>query len=267
MPKLSSPTSPPHLAQPSNAKVVIISSAPVRSRLTDTEILTITIMAITEKQEYSAADTFSKLGIKYEQAFKGAESQLRSLKWAIKELPPKSTVVDVGCGTGKPACAMLANADHDVLGIDITPEMIDIARRQIDNARFEVIDSRKWAPEADASLDGVVSYFAFLAGVTQADIKHFFARAYGWLKPGGIFIFGTVTAGDTESTAIQWMGAEAVVSCLTDEDTIQAIKDVGFVVEREERDLFMPQAEQAGICKQDEVWEEPHLCVCARKPR
>ena len=80
-------------------------------------------------------------------------------------------VLDVGSGTGKPACEMLANAGLDVTGIDITPKMVEIAREQVPKADFTVADSRQWEPPSgEASFDGVVSYFAFVAGVSQTDI-------------------------------------------------------------------------------------------------
>jgi ubiquinone/menaquinone biosynthesis C-methylase UbiE len=48
------------------------------------------------------------------------------------EIPPKSTVLDAGCGTGYPALALLERMDDAsrVIGIDTSGPMLDIARRR-----------------------------------------------------------------------------------------------------------------------------------------
>lgn len=213
---------------------------------------------------YSATDTFEGLAEAYQVAFDRVPAQVRSLEWVISKLPAKATIVDVGCGTGKPACEMLAEAGHQVTGIDITPDMIELAKKQVPRATFVVADSRTWEPSQGESFDGVVSYFSWIAGMKQNDIRTFFRRAYGWLKPGGYFIFGTVTVPGEEMT-IQWMGREAVVSSLDAKDTRAAIKDAGFVVEKDETEMYQPKGVEAGL-DEGEAWEEPHYFVYARKP-
>jgi len=47
------------------------------------------------------------------------------------------SVADVGCGPGY-VTAHLHDSDVEVFGIDLSPEMIDIARRDHPHLRFEV---------------------------------------------------------------------------------------------------------------------------------
>ena len=216
------------------------------------------------KDAYSAVDTFGELGERYEAAFDRVPAQVRSLEWLLKQLPRHAKVVDVGCGTGKPACEMLAEAGHDVTGIDITPKMIEIARRQVPKAKFEVADSRSWTNTAP-QCDGIVSYFAFIAAVTQDDIRTFFRQAYASLKPGGNLVFGTVPV-EGENVGIRWMGKDIIVSSLSAEETVKAIKAAGFEIEFQETASYMPKAVEAGICAAEDVWEEPQLFVYAQKP-
>jgi len=53
--------------------------------------------------------------------------------WARLLLPlmpaPNATVVDLGCGTGSLA-VLLAEAGHDVCGIDLSTRMLDVARKK-----------------------------------------------------------------------------------------------------------------------------------------
>src|SRR5688572_199929 len=63
---------------------------------------------------------------------------------------PIGRVVDLGCGSGALA-ERLVNEGYDVLGIDISPAMIRLARKQVKKARF-VCGSYRNAelPECDA---------------------------------------------------------------------------------------------------------------------
>jgi SAM-dependent methyltransferase len=47
--------------------------------------------------------------------------------------------LDAACGTGRHA-AYLSSLGHDVIGIDCTPEMLDVARAKVPSARFETAD-------------------------------------------------------------------------------------------------------------------------------
>jgi cyclopropane fatty-acyl-phospholipid synthase-like methyltransferase len=157
-------------------------------------------------EPYVALDTYQDIGARYQIAFDRVPGQVRSVEWLISQLPKGSRFVDIGCGTGRPVCEMLALAGHDVQGVDLTPNMIKAAKEQVPNAKFEVADGREWQPSPlNGQLDAVTSYFAFLAGTKQEDGRQFFKRAYSWLRPGGLFVYGTVPL-DAEDVELQWMG-------------------------------------------------------------
>ena len=215
---------------------------------------------------YSAVDTYTDINSKYQDAFDRVPLQVRSVEWMISQLSPNARTLDVGCGTGKPVCELLANAGLNANGIDITPKMIEIAIPQVPKAKFEVADARTWEPPAgSAQFDGIISCFAFLAAVSQADVRAFFPRAYRWLRPGGIFVFGTVPM-DLENVQIKWLGRDVVGSSLDIESCFDAIKSAGFVVEKHELENYLPKGAEVGLCKAEDVWEEQHLFICCRKP-
>jgi trans-aconitate 2-methyltransferase len=50
----------------------------------------------------------------------------------LRDLPPDSTLLDIGCGTGRVTEALVALvADGSVLAIDASPEMVALARRRL----------------------------------------------------------------------------------------------------------------------------------------
>src|SRR3954452_1379476 len=58
---------------------------------------------------------------------------------AARLLAGRRTVVDAGCGTGRHA-GFLAGAGFDVVGIDASAQMIDVARARAPGVRFEIAD-------------------------------------------------------------------------------------------------------------------------------
>lgn len=53
-----------------------------------------------------------------------------------------ATVLDIGCGSGQPIAACLAEWGHRVAGIDSSPEMIALFRASLPGEAAEVADMR-----------------------------------------------------------------------------------------------------------------------------
>lgn len=98
-------------------------------------------------------------------------------------------IVDLGCGSGILA-AILTDAGYDVLGIDLSPAMIRLARRTAPKARFRVGDMFEASlPRASVivSVGECVNYEARTATLDRPGV--FFARVFDALVPGGLFLF------------------------------------------------------------------------------
>lgn len=103
-------------------------------------------------------------------------------------LRPGQQVLDVGCGSGEPALAIaqLVAPRGRVLGLDIAPRMVAIARlrarqRRVTNARFQVADlDRARLPRAH--YHAVVSRFALMF---VPDLPRTLAGLRAALRPGG----------------------------------------------------------------------------------
>lgn len=212
----------------------------------------------------NAEDLFDSVGPSYEDAFATCTEQQASVDWLIQRLPPNATVLDIGCGTGRPVCSALAAAGHSAIGIDISGAMIDAARHNVPAARFEKADIKTFTPGEGNKYDAITVYFSLIASVTQQEIKDVFAKIHSWLKPGGFFVFATVPISG-ESLEIFWMGRPITVSSLSQEEALEALKAIGFQVLRADSSKFLPKAAQAGICEEKDVWEEDHLFVYTKK--
>lgn len=120
---------------------------------------------------------------------------------------PDMQVLEFGCGTGSTAIAHAPYVAH-IRGIDISPKMIDIARRKaaagIDNVGFEV-SSIDALDAGAARYDAVMGHsILHLVDAPEAVI----AKVHALLKPGGVFISSTMCLGDSLTQRI----IKAVVS-------------------------------------------------------
>ena len=91
----------------------------------------------------------------YEHRYRpGWEDEVHLLEGVLRDLPPVRTL-DVGCGTG----FLTRNLHGDVVGLDASERMLEVARGQAPNARF-VLGNALSLPFEDDSFDRVfTSYF------------------------------------------------------------------------------------------------------------
>jgi SAM-dependent methyltransferase len=73
---------------------------------------------------------------------------------------PRGRVLDVGCGPGHVG-RFLRDLDVDVTGVDLSPSMVDVARRLNEGMRFEVGDMRQLDCR-DGEIAGVVAFYSLI---------------------------------------------------------------------------------------------------------
>jgi SAM-dependent methyltransferase len=109
------------------------------------------------------------------------------LSRAGKEIRPEHTLVDIGCGVGRLTRPLAARA-ADVWGVDVSEEMLGLARRYnagLDNVRWLLSDGESLAGIPDGSVDGVVSLVVF-QHIPDPQVVMSYVREMGRvLRPGG----------------------------------------------------------------------------------
>lgn len=102
------------------------------------------------------------------------------------KVDPK-TILDIGCGTGT-HCSELSNLGYGAHGIDISPEMISIAKCKYSNGSFSIADVRDM--KEPLLFDVAISMFGTMTYLTKpADFIQALKSINKALKPGGLFIF------------------------------------------------------------------------------
>jgi SAM-dependent methyltransferase len=106
----------------------------------------------------------------------------RALLAAFCDMTVHGTLVDIGCGPGH-ITGFLAGRHDDVLGLDLSPQMIAVARRRHPRLTFEVASMLE-LPYPNDAWTGVLTMYSIIH-LTPAQRSRAFAEFARTLRPGG----------------------------------------------------------------------------------
>jgi SAM-dependent methyltransferase len=101
----------------------------------------------------------------------------------------ESKILDIGCGTGHHV-ASLASKGIDVIGIDISPSMIEKAKENYPNYKFSVGDALNNDEFAPNSFTHIICMYFTIYYIKNKAL--FFENCMKWLMPGGYLIIHLV---------------------------------------------------------------------------
>lgn len=157
----------------------------------------------------------------------------------LGDFPVGSTVLDLGCGAGVDLCvaALLVGKTGKVIGVDLTPMMVQTAARYAQEAGFETVEviegNLEHLPIENESVDIVISNGAINLASSKAKV---FAEIFRVLRPEGKLYFadmidiseGTCTTTCcSQNSSGDW--ANCVEGTLKKEELIEMINEAGFV--------------------------------------
>jgi ubiquinone/menaquinone biosynthesis C-methylase UbiE len=114
----------------------------------------------------------------------------------------KAKILEVGCGPGNITKYLLAKRpDFDAYGIDIAPNMIELAKKNNPAARFSVMDIRQIS-ELKSEFDGIICGFC-LPYLSQKDSTKLISDSYNLLTENGL-IYISFVEGDPNKSGFQF---------------------------------------------------------------
>lgn len=189
---------------------------------------------------------FEHIGQTYDDCFATNLGLKRTVDRVLAMLPAGFTVLDVGCGAGRPVAEHFARGGAEVHGIDLSQNMIDIARRQV-KGHFEKADMLKYVPRQ--SFDVVVSSLSIFE-LKKTQIYSMIVKFSEWLKPGGLLVIATRLAEDTVSDdpalydptgdcvrhcSLPWMGYDVQATLLTQRGWLSMFEKAGLTFREDHR--------------------------------
>lgn len=105
-------------------------------------------------------------------------------------------VIDLGCGTGLLAEAV-CNSGYDVLGVDLSPAMIELARERVPEGRFlcESLLSTELPSCIAVAAVGECFNYRFDERSSREQLRQLFHRIHTALQPGGVLLFDAAGPG------------------------------------------------------------------------
>lgn len=166
---------------------------------------------------------------------------------AIANLATGQTVLDLGSGGGIDCflAAKKVGPEGHVIGLDMTPKMLDLARANAQKLDVQNVEFRygyiEDIPLPDASVDVIISNCVINL---SADKDAVFRETYRVLKAGGVLnISDIVTYGDLPEALAQQLSAWAgcVSGALDEEVYLEKMRAAGFnKIEITERKYYTP---------------------------
>ena len=135
--------------------------------------------------------------------------------------------LDLGCGTGRHATAMLAAAGFRVTGLDMSPRSLDVARRELPSVRF--LEGDMAGVNFPAGSFDLVTAFYSIIHLPREEHAEVLRRVAQWLRPGGGLVASLGTScGDAYEE--DWLGVPMYWSSWDHRTNRRLIADAGLAI-------------------------------------
>ena len=178
-----------------------------------------------------AARLYGKIAKQYAKEFQSPSDYIAEF---LRMVAKNGRILDAGCGPGIDT-KYISSRGYTSVAIDLSDEMIDLAKERFPGIDFRVGDIRKLDFRPN-SFDGVVVAFS-LIHIPKADIAGLLKKLHGFLKPNGM-IYIAVQEGKSQETFVTepLKPEEKMFLNVFSSDEIEGIvKEAGFSILKERR--------------------------------
>ena len=133
-----------------------------------------------------AVNVYNKIAEKYTKIFFNDFSDIKELDYFLSLLPKRAKILDIGCGPGNFTKYFISKG-FDSEGIDLSSEMIKIAKIKVPEGRFKIMDLRRLDYPSN-QFDGLIAADSFMH-IPKRDAKKALLGFKKVLKPNGLLFF------------------------------------------------------------------------------
>jgi SAM-dependent methyltransferase len=138
--------------------------------------------------------------------------------WLAGALSPPGRVVELGCGSGITS-RLLVDAGFEVTGVDLSPDLLAIARDRVPEASFERASFLDFElPSGCRAVTAFSEVLNYLADerVGRSALAQLFRRVHDALEPGGLFVFDVLETGGEigDEPGRSWVEGDGWVMCV-----------------------------------------------------
>ncbi|MFN3755154.1 class I SAM-dependent methyltransferase [Flavobacterium sp.] len=144
-------------------------------------------------------DTWNNIASLYQDKFMHLDLYNDSYDYICNTVTKQNAkLLEIGCGPGNITKYLLSKrADFDIFGIDIAPNMIELAKANNPSANFAVMDSRQ-INNLDTKYDGIICGFC-LPYLSPTESNELISNAYDLLNENGLIYLSFVEGNPNKS--------------------------------------------------------------------
>ncbi len=181
--------------------------------------------------------------------FHHARTNFREKKYLdffLDELVASVEVLDVGCGTGRPIAEYLVERGHQVVGVDQSQAMLDIARKTVPT--IELIHADMVTLTLDRTFSAIVAWDSVFH-VPRQQHQHLFQKFNRWLVDAGWLLL-SAGGSDAAGFAAPMHGQTFFYSGFDPETTVSMVEEAGFDIK---------------LWEFDDLTSRKHIAIVAQK--
>lgn len=172
---------------------------------------------------------FDQIGRRYDESFAERDVQVSECAWLIEQLGERGRVLDLGCGSGLPTATQLLDAGHEVVGVDESATMLELARAQAPGGEYHHRDMRDLSGLGE--FDAAVAFFSFLM-LSRAELPELLSTLRSALRGPRLLLLSMVL-GDFDMFPINFLGVPMQATAYPPDDLRQVLADAGFEVTKQ----------------------------------
>jgi len=184
----------------------------------------------------NSAHVFDKLAPLYRDKYMGLTMYDDFYREFCEQLKPgRARVLDAACGPGTVSRYLMTHRpDLDLLGIDLAPRMVELAREAVPSARFAVHDCRRLA-DLQMRFDGIICAFG-LPYLSPEEATAFIRAASQALERDGVLYLSAILGKPEDSGFERCSTGDMVyVNYYSEERVLYSLRESGFDIIKQSR--------------------------------